>query len=120
MRPLGVTAVQAEALLIIADEQPVSIAALGARMAAERGHPSRLADRLAAAGWVRRTPAPDDGRQTDLTLTLEGQEIVRRIVVVRQPFLDWAGRTFAEAGLDDALPAIRRILDLVRSLPEPD
>ncbi|MER6808288.1 MarR family transcriptional regulator [Spirillospora sp. NPDC000708] len=120
LRPLGVTAVQAEALLIIADEQPVSIADLGARMAADPGHPSRLADRLAAAGWIDRRPSPRDGRRTDLTLTPDGRDLVERIVAARRPYLERAAAALAETGLDGVLPDLWRLLDLVRALPEPD
>ncbi|WP_433242835.1 MarR family winged helix-turn-helix transcriptional regulator [Actinomadura nitritigenes] len=120
LRPLGVTAVQAEALLIISDGQPVSIADLGARMAADPGHPSRLADRLAAAGWIDRRPSPRDGRRTDLTLTPDGRDLVERIVAARRPYLERAAAALAETGLDGVLPDLRRLLDLVRALPEPD
>jgi DNA-binding MarR family transcriptional regulator len=120
LRPLGVTAVQAEALLIIADEQPVSIADLGARMAADPGHPSRLADRLAAAGWIDRRPSPRDGRRTDLTLTPDGRDLVERIVAARRPYVERAAAALAETGLDGVLPDLWRLLDLVRALPEPD
>ena len=120
LRPLGVTAVQAEALLIIADGQPVSIADLGARMAADPGHPSRLADRLAAAGWIERRPSPHDRRRTDLTLTPDGEDLVRRIIAARQPYFDRAAAALVEAGLADVLPDVRRLLDLVRALPEPE
>ncbi|MBD2897439.1 hypothetical protein amrb99_64000 [Actinomadura sp. RB99] len=120
LRPLGVTAVQAEALLIIGDEQPVSIADLGARMAADPGHPSRLADRLAAAGWIDRRPSPRDGRRTDLTLTPDGRDLVERIVAARRPYLERAAAALAETGLDGVLPDLWRLLDLVRALPEPD
>ncbi|HEU5028127.1 MAG TPA: MarR family transcriptional regulator [Spirillospora sp.] len=120
LRPLGVTAVQAEALLIIADGQPVSITDLGARMAADPGHPSRLTDRLAAAGWIDRSPSPHDGRRTDLTLTPAGRHLVQRIVAARQPFFDQAAEALAEAGLAGVLPDVRRLLDLVRTLPDPE
>lgn len=119
LRPLGVTAVQAEALLIIADEQPVSIADLGARMAADPGHPSRLADRLAAAGWIDRRPSPRDGRRTDLTLTPDGRDLAERIVAARRPYFERAAAALAESGLDGVLPDLRRLLDLVRALPDP-
>ncbi|MEU8119046.1 MarR family transcriptional regulator [Spirillospora sp. NPDC049024] len=120
LRPLGVTAVQAEALLIIADGQPVSIADLGARMAADPGHPSRLTDRLAAAGWIERRPSPHDRRRTDLTLTPDGEDLVQRVIAARQPYFDRAAAALVEAGLDDVLPDVRRLLDLVRALPEPE
>ncbi|MFB4300310.1 MarR family winged helix-turn-helix transcriptional regulator [Actinomadura sp. NTSP31] len=120
LRPLGVTAVQAEALLVIADEEPVSIADLGARMPADPGHPSRLTDRLAAAGWVERRPSARDRRRAELTLTPAGRELVRRIVEARQPFFDRAAAAVAEAGLVHVLPDVRRLLDLVRTLPDPE
>ncbi|MGI5418508.1 MarR family transcriptional regulator [Actinomadura luteofluorescens] len=105
---------------IIADGQPVSIADLGSRMAADPGHPSRLTDRLAAAGWIERRPSPADGRRTDLTLTPDGRDLVQRIVAARQPYFDRAAAALVEAGLVDVLPDVRRLLDLVRALPEPE
>ncbi|GAA2125607.1 MarR family winged helix-turn-helix transcriptional regulator [Actinomadura napierensis] len=120
LRPLGVTAVQAEALLVIADGEPISIADLGARMPADPGHPSRLTDRLAVAGWVERRPSARDRRRADLTLTPAGRELVRRIAEVRQPFFDRAAAAVAEAGLVHVLPDVRRLLDLVRTLPDPE
>ncbi|MFC4907966.1 MarR family winged helix-turn-helix transcriptional regulator [Actinomadura gamaensis] len=118
LRPLGVTPVQAEALVILAEDGPLSIAGLGARMAADPGHPSRLADRLGAAGWIERRPSPHDGRQVELALTPSGRELADRIRAVRRPFVEGAEAALAEQGLDDALPTVRRLLEFVRSLPE--
>lgn len=119
LRPLGITAIQAEALLIIAEDQPISIAELRTRMAADPGHPSRLTDRLAAAGWIDRRPSLRDKRQIDLTLTPAGHELAERVIAARQPFLTWGQSALTQAGLEDILPTIRRLLDLIRSLPDP-
>ena len=35
-------------------------------------------NRLEQSGLVRRTPSPDDGRGTDVTLTLEGHAVIDR------------------------------------------
>jgi DNA-binding MarR family transcriptional regulator len=43
---------------------------------------SRLVDRLAARGLVRKTSDPGDGRGTIVAMTDEGYEIFRRVAVV--------------------------------------
>src|ERR671921_662203 len=69
MRPLGLTAQQADALYVIGKAQPLSLKELGELLIAEAGQPSRLVDRLVAAGLVERRPAADDRRQIELSLT---------------------------------------------------
>ena len=57
MRPLGLTAAQADALVVIGQAGPLSLKDLGELLIAEAGHPSRLVDRLVDAGLVERRPA---------------------------------------------------------------
>lgn len=40
---------------------------------------SRMVERLAAAGWVRREPAPEDGRGLVVTLTEEGAGLQKKV-----------------------------------------
>ena len=56
MSPLGLTAAQADALVVIGQAGPLSLKALGELLIAEAGHPSRLVDRLVDAGLVERRP----------------------------------------------------------------
>lgn len=111
LRPLGVTVVQAEAILVLADHAPLSLKELGARLTAEAGNPSRLIDRLDAAGLVQRTSSREDRRQVELALTERGHELARRVQEARRPLLDWGrglldDHEFAAAGV-----ALRRLVD---------
>lgn len=69
LRPIGLTAAQAEVLLVLAAAEPLSLGDLGGLLVAEGGHPSRLVDRMVGAGWIERTSAADDRRRLELRLT---------------------------------------------------
>src|ERR687896_403367 len=83
MRPLGLTAAQADALTVIGQAGPLSLKELGELLIAEAGHPSRLVDRLVEAGLVERRPAADDRRQIELSLTRKGRELAGRVEEAR-------------------------------------
>src|SRR5688500_18618651 len=73
VRPLGVTGAQADALVVIDHAGPLSLRELGGLLVAESGHPSRLVDRLVAAGLVARAGDDDDRRRVELSLTATGR-----------------------------------------------
>ena len=87
MRPLGLTAAQADALVMIGHAGQLSLKDLGALLIAESGHPSRLVDRLVSAGLVDRSVSPTDRRQVVLSLTLEGKAVERRVRSAREDAL---------------------------------
>ncbi|MEU6713541.1 MarR family transcriptional regulator [Nonomuraea sp. NPDC046802] len=111
LKPLGVTVVQAEAILVLADHEPLTLGELGARLVAEAGNPSRLVDRLHAAGLVRRRPSPDDRRHVELTLTPQGREMAVRVQQARRPLLDWGRGLLDDSEFVAATTALRRVLD---------
>jgi MarR family transcriptional regulator, organic hydroperoxide resistance regulator len=78
LRPLGITASQAEALQLLQRYGPLSLGELGELLVAEGGHPSRLIDRLVAAGLVDRHPTTDDRRRLALRCTPKGSELARQ------------------------------------------
>lgn len=110
MRPLGLTAGQADALLVIGRLGPVALKELGALLIAESGHPSRLVDRLVAAGLVERVPAPGDRRRVALTLTGEGRRLERRVARVRARAREQADAAAADRDLGPALDVLRELL----------
>ncbi len=78
LRPLGVTPAQGEVLRLLAERQPLTLSGLGALLVCESGgNPSRLVDRLVAAGLVRREEGAEDRRQVQLTLTPAGHRTAR-------------------------------------------
>lgn len=111
LRPLGITAVQAEAILILAETGPLTVKQLGARIVAEAGNPSRLVDRLAAARFVQRRPSADDRRQVELVLTDRARELAPRIHQARQPLLDRGRETVDRNGLRAATAVLNQLLE---------
>jgi DNA-binding MarR family transcriptional regulator len=70
---------------------------------------SKLVDRMAAAGFLRREPDPDDARSTFATITPRGRRAVRK---ARLSHHDWLDRVFGGA-LDD-----RDVNDLTRIMAQ--
>ncbi|WP_330250259.1 MarR family transcriptional regulator [Nocardia sp. NBC_00565] len=87
LKPLGVTTAQGEVLRVLQDHQPLTLNGLGELLVCETGtSPSRLVDRLCAAGLVNRQPGVLDRRHIELTLTPEGREVAERIADIEQRF----------------------------------
>ncbi|GAA4143320.1 MarR family winged helix-turn-helix transcriptional regulator [Leifsonia shinshuensis] len=75
LSPLGLTPAQSEALRILADHGPLALKALGEMLVCDSGSsPSRIIDRLVAAGLVRKDADVSDRRAVSLSLTPEGAE----------------------------------------------
>ena len=72
---IDLTPAQSEALRIIADHGPLALKELGDMLVCDSGtSPSRIVDRLVAAGLVRRDAGEHDRRQIRLTVTPEGND----------------------------------------------
>src|SRR3954469_17731344 len=110
MRPLGVTAAQADALLVIARAGPLSLKDLGDLLIAEAGHPSRLVDRLVEAGLVERRAAGEDRRRVELSLTAKGRRLAKRAQEVREGILEVARELVGERDLQPALDLLRDLV----------
>jgi DNA-binding MarR family transcriptional regulator len=110
MRPLGVTAPQADALYVIGKAQPLSLKELGELLIAEAGHPSRLVERLVAAGWVERTPSDEDRRRLVLALTPEGKRLLKKIQARREEFFEFARPLMKDVDVDATLQLFRELL----------
>jgi DNA-binding MarR family transcriptional regulator len=111
MRPLGLTAAQADALLVIGQTGPVSLKELGELLIAEAGHPSRLVDRLVEAGLVERGPSAEDRRQIQLTLTKRGRELERRVEDARAALFELARTLIGGRNIE---PTLRLLRDLTQ------
>src|SRR3954469_14459636 len=88
MQPLGLTAAQADALVVIGQAAPLSLKDLGDLLIAEAGHPSRLVDRLGGGGLGERRAADDDRRRVDLSLTPKGRRLHKRVLAAREDVLE--------------------------------
>ncbi len=110
LRPLGVTASQAEALEVITASGPLSLAELGALLVAEGGHPSRLVDRMVAAGLVERAGAAADRRRLELTVTARGREIAVHAKRLKNEFGRATAAKLHDADLAAANAALEKFL----------
>jgi DNA-binding MarR family transcriptional regulator len=98
---IGVTPAQSEALRIIADHGPLALKELGDMLVCDTGtSPSRLVDRLVAAGLVQRTASEDDRRQVRLTLTAQGRDKARRVVEIENQLYDLLDHAGAGTDID--------------------
>ena len=111
-RPLGLTAVQGDALTVLAQAGPISLKDLGGLLIAEAGHPSRLVDRLVAAGLVERRPADDDRRRVVLSLTGDGRRLARRVDEARAQTLEIGRGIVGDRDLEPALEILRELIQV--------
>lgn len=66
------SAAQTRVMYIIEREPGINLSALGSHLSAAAPSVTRLCDRLQAAGFLRRTPRPQDRREIQLELTEVG------------------------------------------------
>jgi DNA-binding MarR family transcriptional regulator len=114
MRPIGLTGAQADALLVIAAAEPMSLKELGELLIAESGHPSRLVDRLVAAGLVERRAAAEDRRRVELSLTAKGRRVARKARAARDGVMQIGAAMIGDHNVGDALALLR---DVLRATP---
>jgi DNA-binding MarR family transcriptional regulator len=111
MRPLGLTAAQADALIVIRQAGPLSLGELGDLLIAESGHPSRLVDRLVESGLVERRPAASDRRRVELSLTARGRRLATRAEAARERLLELGRAAIGERDLAPALDLLRELVE---------
>jgi DNA-binding MarR family transcriptional regulator len=90
----------------------IRMAELADSLTISRGGLTKLADRLEAAGLMRREPADDDGRGLYAVLTDAGDEMLRRMWPVYARVLR---ETFVSAMTDDEAAVIAAGLDRAKA-----
>jgi DNA-binding MarR family transcriptional regulator len=74
----GLSPVQLRALTVLSSASGANLVTLAEALGITVSTASRLVDRLVAAGWVQREPAPHTRREVSLTLTDEGANLLHR------------------------------------------
>jgi DNA-binding MarR family transcriptional regulator len=110
MQPLGLTAAQADALIVIGQAEPLALKELGELLIAEGGHPSRLVDRLVASGHVERRVSGEDRRRIELSLTADGHKLEQQIHTAREGIFDLARQMIGERDLQPGLQLLRELV----------
>jgi MarR family transcriptional regulator, organic hydroperoxide resistance regulator len=110
LQVIGLTPSQSEVVRILGDHAPLSLTGLGGLLVSESGtNPSRLVDRLVAAGLVGRAVDDHDRRHITLTLTPAGQAAEAAVRDVEERL--YADLDAATADLD-----LRSVIDTLRLL----
>lgn len=95
----GVTMAQHQAMLAIraAPEQALSIGALAETLLVRHHSAVEMVQRLEAAGYMRRTPDPQDGRKAIIGLTAKGEALVEDLARLHLAQLNSAGPELGRA-----------------------
>ncbi|MDA0566280.1 MarR family transcriptional regulator [Streptomonospora sp. S1-112] len=118
LQPLGVTPSQAEVLRLLLDRGPLTLKGLGELLVCESGgSPSRLVDRLHAAGLVHREVPAHDRRQVTLTLTDAGRRVAEEVAGVEEDLHARIESAAQGRALDEATAFLR---SFVAGLPSGD
>ncbi|MEE8702975.1 MarR family winged helix-turn-helix transcriptional regulator [Bifidobacterium crudilactis] len=84
LRPIGLSCVQADALMALEGLQPCSLKTLSEHLIAESGHPSRLIARMRERGLVTVEASADDRRAMLISLTREGTKMAKESFLIRE------------------------------------
>jgi DNA-binding MarR family transcriptional regulator len=106
VKPLGLTPAWAEVLTVLDEREPLTIRELGLLLVCEGDHPSRLVNRMIAAGLLSAEASPDDERARWLRLTPAARDLLPRLREIED-----ALHTALEDRFDSkALEACRQVL----------
>ena len=112
LRPHGLTAAQAEVVRILGDHGPLTLNGLGSMLVCESGsNPSRLVDRLVAAGLVERSAGTADRRNVTLDLTAEGREVEGAVRAVEERLYDDIERALRGADVGGLIRALETLTE---------
>jgi DNA-binding MarR family transcriptional regulator len=100
LRELKLTPAQAEVLLVLQQYEPMTLVELGERLVCEAGSPSRLVKSMVRAGWVEKSPNPEDGRAVHLRLTTAASTILPALNRIDQQFSESIADAFGDDNLD--------------------
>ncbi|MDT0157125.1 MarR family transcriptional regulator [Microbacterium sp. ARD32] len=107
---LDVTPAQSEALRIIEDHGPLSLRQLGEMLVCDTGtSPSRIVDRLVAAGLVDRAAGEQDRRQVQLSLTPAGTARATQVRTIEERLYDSIDGALADEDADELVHALRAL-----------
>jgi DNA-binding MarR family transcriptional regulator len=118
LRPIGLTAAQAEVLAVLRDtDRPLTVREIGERLVCEGGSPSRLVASMVAVGLLARGSRPADRRAVELSLTAEGKAEAQRVSEAERRLHD---RLADALGDRDVAAIVRGLRKLVGGRPAGD
>jgi DNA-binding MarR family transcriptional regulator len=109
LKPLGLTYPQYLVMLVLWEEEPQTVGALGARLYLDSGTLTPLLKRMEQAGLVSRTRDTEDERRVLIGLTERGRAL--RADALHVPETIAGGRS--PEGLDELREGVRRLVTLL-------
>ncbi len=113
LHALGVTGGQVSVLATVRDTPGIGVGDLAAREAMSAPSMSNQVDRLEASGMLTRQRDADDRRRVGLTITAEGQRVLRAVRSRRTGWLASRLQTLTDddvARVDAAIDALSRLV----------
>ena len=109
LKPLGLTYPQYLVMLVLWEEEPQTVGALGARLYLDSGTLTPLLKRMEAAGLVSRTRVAEDERRVLIGLTERGRAL--RADALHVPETIAGGRS--PEGLDELREGVRQLVAML-------
>ena len=78
LKPLGLTYTQYLVMLVLWEEDGLSVSAIGSRLMLDNGTLSPLLKKMESAGYIERTRSREDDRVVEITLTKAGRELQQK------------------------------------------
>ncbi|MCW7541238.1 MarR family transcriptional regulator [Aquabacterium sp. A7-Y] len=117
---LGLTYPQYLVMLVLWEQDGLSVGALGERLFLDSGTLTPLLKRMEAGGWLTRTRAAEDERRVIITLTTAGRSLRKRAADVPRAVSCAVQCSFDEmTELRQRLHDLRKRLSLHQAHPEP-
>jgi len=108
---LNLTYPQYLVLLVLWEDERVTVGRLGERLQLDSGTLSPLLKRLEANGFIRRERLPEDERQVAVSLTAAGRKLESKARCIPQRLGELTGMTAEQAAeLRDALHRLTEVL----------
>jgi DNA-binding MarR family transcriptional regulator len=111
LKPLGLTPAWAEALIVLADREPLTIRQLGDLLVCQVDHPSRLVNRMMSAGLLTSEPSPDDDRVSCLRLSAGARELIPQIRTIEDQLHTTIEQAFDPSDLADCIAVLSGFVD---------
>ncbi|HJV06382.1 MAG TPA: MarR family transcriptional regulator [Chromobacteriaceae bacterium] len=111
LEPLGLTYPQYLVMLVLWEQDGVSVKQLGERLMLDSGTLTPLLKRMETSGWLSRRRAQDDERRVDIFLTDAGRALRHAALAVPQQL----SRKYADPA-NPELTQVRELRDTLREL----
>lgn len=116
LKPHGITPSQAEVLRLLQQHGTLSLNGLGQLLVCESGtNPSRLVERLVAAGLVERRTDAADRRYLQLSLTPEGEHLATAVADIEQDIYTFSDAVSEGLDTDAVLAFLHNFIDTLPS-----